>query len=165
MLAGQPERLAEAFALLDPSHRALLELSLRREVADPALAELLRTDVETVGRQRVEALESLGSMLEVSAGEVEGALIDQWRSEAEAAEADAEPAAEEPGAPEELDDEPSEEPEPAAPPPVPATTVRPKLEGSSRPRRRGVWLGLAAGIALVVLLVSVGGGEDEEEPA
>ena len=70
MLAGQPERLAEAFALLDPSHRALLELSLRREVADPALAELLRTDVETVGRQRVEALESLGSILDTTAAAV-----------------------------------------------------------------------------------------------
>ena len=142
MLARPPE-LAEALGVLDPTHRALLELSLHREVADPALAELLRTEVDTVVRQRADALERLGGVLDATPAEVEEALIQHWRGEPEEAPY--------PGP-----ETPEAEPEPPAEPEAPA---EPERSG-----RRGLWLGVTAlaAIGLALLLALSGGGDDGE---
>lgn len=136
MLARAPERLEGALGLLDPTHRALLELSLHREVADPALAELLRTDVDAVARQRAEALERVGDILGAPPGEVELALIRHWRGEPEEA-----PVLEE----------------------VPRIAGEPPEETPERRPRRALWAALTAAAALgLVLIIVLGGGGDDE---
>ena len=176
MLTADPERLSDALGELDPTYRALLELSLHREVADPALAELLRTDTDMVAAQRAEALQRLSALLDSTPEEVESALVAYWRGEPEAEEAPAEEApVPEDAAPEEPSEAEEETPEEEAPEEVAPTEAeedRPEpkpviVPGELAPRpRRGVWIAvtLLATIGLVLLLLLSGGGDDEGEP-
>ena len=54
--------LPAALRELDPARRALLDLSVRRGVADDEIATLLRIEREAVARRREEALEELSRM-------------------------------------------------------------------------------------------------------
>lgn len=151
MLAAPSERLEEALGRLDPTHRALLELSLHREVADPALAELLRTDVDSVTRQRTDALSTVAESLGASPNDAEEALIRHWRGD---------PLVDEEAEPEEAEPEEPAGPAPTAPAPFVSATPE-------RRSRRAIWLALAAlaALALVAVLALSGGGDDDDDQA
>jgi hypothetical protein len=75
----------EALARLRPEDRALLELSLHREVADAALAELLHIPPDEVASRREAAMEQLVAESRGSPrDQLEGALIENWRGAAAA---------------------------------------------------------------------------------
>ncbi|MFN2617032.1 MAG: hypothetical protein ABR581_07900 [Thermoleophilaceae bacterium] len=75
-----PAEAREALERLPPEDRALLELSLRREVADLALAELLHIPAGEVAGRREAALEQLvGEARGAPRAELEDALIEHWR--------------------------------------------------------------------------------------
>jgi hypothetical protein len=133
MLRVPQEEVRWAFGLLEPSDRALLELSLHRGVADHALAELLRTDVDSVARLRTESLERLADALNVPPADVEDALIRQWRRE------------------------PREAPARRAEAPLPKAKPGP---GGRRGLWAVAAAGAIAAIAFAVVLA--GGGEDDE---
>ena len=78
-----PAEAREALERLRPEDRALLELSLRREVADAALAELLDIPPEEVAGRREAALEQLVAESRGAArSELEDALVENWRGAA-----------------------------------------------------------------------------------
>jgi ABC-2 type transport system ATP-binding protein len=89
MLAADPEVLEAALGQLDPADRALLELSLHREVADEALAELLHFGSDEVARRRAAALERVAGALEATPEESVDALVRYWRGEDTAASEEA----------------------------------------------------------------------------
>jgi hypothetical protein len=159
MLTVAPEHLDTALGRLASSERALLELSLRREVADAALAELLRVDIGELRRRREVSLSRLAQELGVESDEhFEAVLVERWREGVPQ------------GAPDEAAPEGPEAAGQAGPEearvteaPVAAATV----EGKERaPRRR--W---AAAIVCLTLLAAAGivaavlASGDDEEPA
>jgi Anti-sigma-K factor rskA len=76
-------RLDDALARLDSADRALLELSLRRGLGDPELADLMRIEQEQVRHRRDKALDELGDDLGIDQRErLVAALLDQWRNPA-----------------------------------------------------------------------------------
>jgi hypothetical protein len=78
-----PAEAREALERLPPEDRALLELSLRREVADVALAKLLHIPTGEVAGRREAALEQLaGEARAAPRAELEEALIEHWRGRA-----------------------------------------------------------------------------------
>ena len=56
-------QIATALGRLDPESRALLDLSLRRGMADHDIAGVLRVEPSEVGRRRLQALERLAADL------------------------------------------------------------------------------------------------------
>jgi DNA-directed RNA polymerase specialized sigma24 family protein len=76
-----------ALATLDPESRALLDLSLRRGLADEDIAEVLRVDVAEVERRRHDALDRLAADLRLDGREERDELFatlpdlpnDYWR--------------------------------------------------------------------------------------
>ena len=157
------DRIEAALAGLDPEVRALVELSLIRDVADEDIASILGSDVEEVQIRRADALVRLAVDLGAASGEEVGALMHdmrelpgvRWRDEGEAHHRTLR----------DLEQEP--EPEPQAPAPA---VVEP---GAKRKRRVGpaVLAGiLVAAVVAVVLALSGGeddggGGEQAAEPA
>lgn len=156
----EADRIEAALAGLDPEARALVELSLIRDVADEDIASLLGTDEGAVRSRREDALALLATDLGASSGEEVGALVHdmrelpvvRWRDDGEAHH------------------EPPPEPEPERPGPPPAV-VQP---GAKRKRRLGpaVLVGiLVAAVVALVLALSSGGGDDggdgvaSEQPA
>jgi hypothetical protein len=78
-----PADAHQALERLRPEDRALLELSLRREVADAALAELLHIPPEEVADRREAALEQLvAESRGAPRAELEDALVESWRGPA-----------------------------------------------------------------------------------
>jgi hypothetical protein len=78
-----PAEAREALERLRPEDRALLELSLRREVADTALGELLHMPAEEVASRREAALEQLvAESRGTPRAELEDALVESWRGPA-----------------------------------------------------------------------------------
>lgn len=151
MLAVPPERVAAAFERLSSGERALLELSLRREVVDPALAELLRVSAEDVARRREAALARLADELDAdSSDEVAGVLVGLWREQ--------EPVEEEP------EEVVEEEPAVAAEPEEDVAAAEPE-EPVQSPRRRAALGALGAALlvgAVVAIAVSAPDGGDGE---
>ena len=87
ILTTAQQRLAAALDRLDSADRALLELSLRREIADIALADLLDVDPDDLGRRRLSALEHLAQDLGTEPSDrLESELVELWRQRAAAAE-------------------------------------------------------------------------------
>jgi hypothetical protein len=83
----------QALERLRPEDRALLELSLRREVADAALAELLHIPPEEVAGRREAAMEQLvAESRGVPRAELEDALVVNWRGSPSARASLAKPA-------------------------------------------------------------------------
>ncbi len=65
MHAFRMSELAEAIGRLDPASRALLDLSMRRELPDSDIADVLRVTPDEVDRRRADALERLAVDLEL----------------------------------------------------------------------------------------------------
>lgn len=186
MLDLPPERLDAALERLETTDRALLELSLKREVADVALAELMRLDATQVGRLRDSALERLAAELGVEPDdELAALLVDRWRSHA-APRLGAEgppkgqPAAEEQVAEEPLAEEPvageaEGEDEAAvqeATEPEQAEVERPEDHGEKSSRRAAILLvlivallGVALGTTVALLRDDDGQNAQVEQPA
>jgi hypothetical protein len=80
-MAGMtPDEAHDALERLRPEDRALLELSLHREVADAALAELLHIPPEDIASRREGALEQLVAEARgIPRAELEDALVESWR--------------------------------------------------------------------------------------
>jgi len=57
------KRLGEALAGLDPESRALLDLNVRRGMAENEIAEILNVDADNVASRRRKILEGLDSEL------------------------------------------------------------------------------------------------------
>ncbi len=173
MLALPPERLDAALERLETTDRALLELSLKREVADAALAELMRLDATQVGRLRESALVRLAGELGVEPDdELAALLVDRRRSRSaprlgEVEPPPEEPAAEEPAADEPIASEAQADDEPAvqeAVEPEQAEVERPGDHEQKSSRRGAIFLvaivallGIGVGIAVALLT-----GDDEE---
>ena len=79
-LAVEADRIEEALAALDPEERALVELSLIRDVADEDIAGILGTDVDEVRIRRADALVLLAVDLGASSGDEVGALMHDMRT-------------------------------------------------------------------------------------
>ena len=78
----------EALERLRPEDRALLELSLRREVADAALSDLLHIPPDEVATRREAALEQLvAESRGAPRPTLEEALIEHWRGRSTASSA------------------------------------------------------------------------------
>ena len=58
-----PERLASCIRRLDPADRALLDLSLNREIPDWALAPVVKTDPMRLAWKRARAIERVASRM------------------------------------------------------------------------------------------------------
>ena len=155
------DRIEGALAALDPEARALVELSLIRDVADEDIAGILGTDIDAVRIARADALVTLAEDLGASSGEEVGALVHdmrelpsvRWRDEGEVRHAP------------EL---PPQHPDPPAAPPPPAAQPGARRRRRLRPALLGGIL-VAAVVALVLALSSGedddGGGDQPAEPA
>lgn len=149
------DRIEVALAALDPEARALVELSLIRDVADEDIASILGTEVVEVRVARADALVLLAVDLGASSGEEVGALIhnmrdlpgSRWRDEGEDHHQPL-PA---------WDPEPEPEPEQETPAPA---AVQP---AAKRKRRLGPAVLVGALVAAIVALVLAlsGGGDDD----
>lgn len=147
-----PDRIEAALDGLGPESRALVELSVIREVADGDIASLLGTDEGAVRSRREDALAALAADLGAESSEEVGRLVRdmkelpgvRWRDDTE--------------------QPPAAEPEPLADPPRPV--VQP---GAKRKRRVApmlvVGLVVAAAVALVLALSGGGDGDDADAPA
>ena len=161
----EADRIEGALATLDPESRALVELSLIRDVADEDIADILGTDVGEVRIRRADALVLLAVDLGAASGEEVGALMHdmrelpdvRWRDEGEAHHQplpawDPEP---------EPEPEPEAESEPEAEPATPAPT--PVEPGAKRRRRLGpAVLAGAVVAAIVALVLALSGGDDDD---
>jgi hypothetical protein len=136
-------RLTNAVKGLDPGSRALLDLSLRRRIADDEIAHLLRITPPDVARRRGAAIRNLGAELEIERPDQLTAML--------AAIAELPPEAW--GVPGRR---------PAAAPPPPAREVRVR---SSRALRRIAIAGvpLTALGATVAMMLAAGGDETPME--
>jgi len=63
VMAFRPRELGAALGRLDPTDRALLDLSLRRGMPDEEIAGVLGVDSDEVGRRRDRTLEALAGDL------------------------------------------------------------------------------------------------------
>jgi len=151
----EADRIEGALATLEPEARALVELSLIRDVADEDIADILGTDVGEVRIRRADALVLLAVDLGAASGEEVGALMHdmrelpdvRWRDEGEAHHQPL-PA---------WEPEPEAETEPATPAPSP---VQP---GAKRRRRLGpAVLAGAVVAAIVALVLALSGGDDDD---
>ena len=153
-----PDRIEAALAGLGPESRALVELSVIREVADDDIASLLGTDESSVRSRREDSLAQLATALGADSAEDVGSLVREmrelpavrWREGEEPEPADAAP-------------EPHRTPEP------PPQIVQP---GAKRKRRLMPLLVGGVLVAAVALVLAFSGGEDgdgesppPEEPA
>jgi L,D-transpeptidase catalytic domain len=73
--AIQPTRVAAALDRLDPPDREVLELSLRRQVPDEALAEFYRCPVPELARRRAAAIERFSNDLGLEGGDALGDVL------------------------------------------------------------------------------------------
>jgi hypothetical protein len=144
-----PDRIEAALAGLGPESRALVELSVIREVADDDIASLLGTDEGAVRSRREDALAVLAADLGADSSEEVGRLVRdmkelpavRWRDD------------------DVVDQPPPAEPEPPAEPTPPV--VQP---GAKRKRRVAPLLlvGLVAAAA-VALVLALSGGEEKDK--
>jgi hypothetical protein len=177
--------LAEAFARLDPSSRALLHVSLHHGVPDERLARVLRTDERQIEERRTAALGRLAGELGVNGDDPGGTIraelehLDDagWKELTGGA---GPPAAEEPVATEEpvaAAEEPAAVEEPAAaekpvavekpaaeerapehspPPSTPPPPREPaRPRPESRPRRRGAMTAFVVGLVAAAVGIVV----------
>jgi hypothetical protein len=80
MLTASAKEIESVLSGLHQEERALLELSLRREVADAALADLLGIDQQAIRQRRSEALERVAAGLDSpSIAHAEDVLVAYWR--------------------------------------------------------------------------------------
>ena len=170
MLAVPADRLPGALADLDPGNRALLDLSLRRNVSDADIGELLRKDPVDVARGRDAVLELLCDALEVGGHDrrervreaVASLPDDAWRPGPAQAATPPPP----PPLRDDLVDEPEPEPElEELKPPPPPRELDESLyfEPEERGSRRTAWLLILGGIAVlgVLLALLLSGGDDD----
>lgn len=137
-----PDRIEAALDGLGPESRALVELSVIREVADEDIASLLGTNEDSVRSRREDALALLAADLGAESGDEVGGLVRdmrelpavRWRGD-DGAETQVEP-----------------EPEPPTDQPA-------------KRKRRVVPILLAGLVAagVVALIVALSGGDDEEK--
>jgi len=159
----EPDRIEDALAGLGPEARALVELSLIREVADEDIASLLGTDEDAVRGRREDALAVLAADLGASSSDEVGALVREMRElpNVRWRDKNGEPARQPAPGPEPA---PAPEAAPAAEPPPPV--VQP---GAKRNRRLAPALlgGLLVAAVVALALALSGGGDDEDggEPA
>ena len=134
---------------LGAEDRALLELSVVREVSDEDIADLLGVEISHVLIKREEALDRVAVLIDDSAESVLATMQDlpaaRWRDEGEEPPPTPEP---EPQPPPEPDHEPEPEPEPAP----------------EQPRQSRFMLALLGGlsITLVVVVILALTGDDDE---
>ena len=170
MLAVPADRLPGALADLDPGNRALLDLSLRRNVSDADIGELLRKDPVDVARGRDAVLELLCDALEVGGHDrrervreaVASLPDDAWRPGPAQAATTPPP----PPLRDDVVDEPEPEPElEELKPPPPPRELDESLyfEPEERGSRRTAWLLILGGIAVlgVLLALLLSGGDDD----
>ena len=143
MLAPTSERIEDALERLSPDDRALLELSLRRGVADDDIAALLHVHREHVEHRREQALERLSEDLGESRAEIAALVGQSLRGNGRAAA--------------------EVTPTPSPTPGRRVTDYPPSSEARRRARRRA-WLiagaALTAGGVALVLALSSGGGNE-----
>jgi hypothetical protein len=157
---------------LDAEDRALLELSVVREISDDDIAGLLGVDTDRIEARREDALHHLADLMgETGDGGIEwitdtmrGLPAVRWNREEDPEHAGPiglpdelrpPPAAEEPP-----DPEPA--PDPEAPPE--AHTARDEEGRRSWSAVRPAFLGALVIVALVALVVSLAGSDDSESP-
>ena len=154
-----PDRIEAALADLGPESRALVELSVVREVADEDIASLLGTDESSVRSRREDSLAQLATALGADSAEDVGELVREmrelpevrWREQG----SDARPQA--------SDVRPQAETAPAPDPPPPVVQPAAKRKRRLMPL---VLLGtLVAAVALVLALSGGDDGDDESTPA
>lgn len=93
MVAAEDTRFEAALERLSPTERALLELSLRKEVPDQELAGLLRVEPSDIAARRRTVLGTLADELHASTPEIAGALLTMaWSAEEQEPEPPATPA-------------------------------------------------------------------------
>src|SRR3954468_21071356 len=145
MLAPTSERIEDALERLSPEDRALLELSLRRGVADDDIAALLHVHREHVEHRREQALERLSEDLGSSRAEVAALVGQNLRSNGHA-NAEATPA--------------------VSPAPGRRVADHPPSSETRRRSRRRTWLiaGAALGAGALVLVLALSSGGTGEEP-
>jgi hypothetical protein len=148
-----PDRIEAALAGLGPESRALVELSVIREVADDDIASLLGTEEASVRSRREDAVAQLATVLGADSADEVGTLVRDMRELPAVRWRHTD--AEEPV--------PAPEPEPA-PAPEPTPLV---VQPGAKRRRRLLPLLLVGGllIAGVALILALSGGDDEEAPA
>jgi hypothetical protein len=142
---------------LDAEDRALLELSVVREVSDEDIAGLLGVDAGRIEERREDALHRLAGLLgETDDGGIEWITdtmrqlpVSRWRE-------DADP--EHRGLPEDLVAEPRPAPQEAAAVATPGDEEQPRAWNSVRP----AFLGALVIAALVALVVSLANNDDSE---
>ena len=144
----EPDRIEAALAALEPEARALVELSLIRDIADEDIANILATDERTVRGRRDDALALLATDLGASSREEVGALVHDMRElPAVRWRADAEPRS-----------------EPPPPPPSPVPPPPPEAVEPGAKRRRRLAPALLGGIlvaAVVALILALSSGGDD----
>jgi hypothetical protein len=144
MLAPASERIEDALERLSPEDRALLELSLRRGVADDDIAALLHVHREHVEHRREQALERMSEDLGDSRAEVAALVGQSLRGNGAAL---AEPI------------------EPMSPTRGRRVTDYPPSSEARRRARRRAWLlagaALGAGAVALVIALSSGGTGNE----
>src|SRR3954451_20061651 len=147
MLAPTSERIEDALERLSPDDRALLELSLRRGVADDDIAALLHVHREHVEHRREQALERLSEDLGNSRAEVAALVGQNLRSNGHAN---------------------AEAAQTVSPAPGRRATDHPPSSEAGRRGRRRRWLiaaaALGAGAVALVLALSSGGTGGERTP-
>ena len=79
IVAVDPDRIEAALAGLGPESRALVELSVIREVADDDIASLLGTDEAAVRSRREDALAQLAAALGADSADEVGSLVRDMR--------------------------------------------------------------------------------------
>jgi hypothetical protein len=145
MLAPTSERIEDALERLSPDDRALLELSLRRGVADDDIAALLHVHREHVEHRREQALERLSEDLGNSRAEVAALVGQNLRSNGHAN---------------------AEATQAVSPAPGRRVTDHPPSSETRRRARRRTWLiaGAALGAGALVLVLALSSGGTGEEP-
>jgi len=161
------DRIEAALAGLPPESRALVELSVIRQVADEDIASLLGTDEGSVRSRREDALAALAASLGATSSEEVGGLVREMRAlpsvrwrDGDGPRAAAVEPVEEPE-PESESERPEPEPqrEPEPPPPVVQTGAKRKS------RVVPILFGgiLVAAVVALVLALSGGGGDEPEQ--